>query len=243
MCRAWQLYGHIGRHLTVLTVDRMNVWQAERDNSETENTREWMSGCVRVQASCVLSYVHLPLSVRELRAAVIGVSSTLDWFENIDKMSPVWKLPIFKPSSRNFRETPVPSKSEREFVATKGSEKSRQAKWHLAKGCLLALWNPLFFIFPFSIFCPFLADFVSLLVSFSICQPLSSTSSSLFLFALRLSLYSVRLWWDALAVNLSHSSLSKEWPWCSSHTVWVCCFVSVYDSLHIPVCVCVSVSL
>lgn len=79
--------------------------------------------------------------VRVLRAAVIGVSSTLDWFENIDKMSPVWKLPIYKPSSQNFRETLAPSKSEQEFVATNGSEveKPWQAKWHLAKGCLLAL--------------------------------------------------------------------------------------------------------
>lgn len=79
--------------------------------------------------------------MRVLRAAVIGVSSTLDWFENIDKMSPVWKLPIYKPSSQNFRETPAPSKSEQEFVATNGSEveKPWQAKWHLTKGCLLAL--------------------------------------------------------------------------------------------------------
>lgn len=115
-----------------------------------ENKREWMS--VRVCASpsrpCEVCLVlFLPLSVRVLRAAVIGVSSTLDWFENIDKMSPVWKLPIYKPSSRNFRATPAPSKSEREFVATNGSEveKPRQAKWHLAKGCLLALWHPLLF--------------------------------------------------------------------------------------------------
>lgn len=85
---------------------------------------------VRIQALRVLSCMFLPLSVRVLRAAVIGVSSTLDWFENIDKMSPVWKLPIYKPSSRNFREKPAPSKSELQFVATNGSEagKPRQAK-------------------------------------------------------------------------------------------------------------------
>lgn len=112
----------------------MKVWQAERDNSETANKREWMNAsvCVYVciQALRVLSCMFLPLSVRVLRATVIGVSSTLDWFENIDKMSPVWKPPIYKPSSRNFREKPAPSKSEWEFVATNGSEvgKPRQAK-------------------------------------------------------------------------------------------------------------------
>lgn len=149
-----------------------------------------MSACV--QASWVLSCMFSPLSERVLGAAVIGVSSTLDWFENIDKMSPVWKLPIYKPSSRNFRETSLPSKSEREFVATNGSEveKPRQAKWHLAKGCLLALWNLLPFHSPLvSFFHPFPSDFVSLLVSFFICHPLSSVAVSLFLFALRLSLF------------------------------------------------------
>ncbi len=166
----------------------MNVWQAERVNSEMENKREWVSVCVCVQASWVLSCMFLPLSARVLRAAVIGVSSTLDWFENIDKMSPVWKLPIYKPSSRNFRETPVPSKSEREFVATDGSEvdKPRQAKWHLAKGSLRALWNPLPFHSPLVslFFCPILSDFVSLLVSFSVCQP-SLVFQSLFSSLLR----------------------------------------------------------
>lgn len=139
ICGAWQLYGHIGRHLTLLTVDRMNVWQAERDNSETDNKRQRMSVCM--QALWVLSCMFLPLSVRVLGTAVNGMSSTLDWFENLDKMSLVWKLPIYEPSSQNFRGMPVPSKSKWKFVATNGSEveKPMQAKWHLAKGCLLAL--------------------------------------------------------------------------------------------------------
>lgn len=169
---AWQLHGHIGRHLTFLTVDRINVWQAESDNSDGENKREWMRVCACVPGPCVFCPVCFFAFVRVLRAAVIGVSSTLDWFENIDKMSPVWKLPIYKPSSQNFRETPAPSKSEQEFVATNGSEveKPWQAKWHLAKGCLLALSSPFVFSSCLFLFCPFLSDFVS----FSVCHPLSA---------------------------------------------------------------------
>lgn len=49
---AWQLYGHIGRHLTFLTVDRINVWQAESDNSYIENKKEWMRVCVSKHPVC-----------------------------------------------------------------------------------------------------------------------------------------------------------------------------------------------
>lgn len=98
--------------------------------------------CVRVPASWVLSCTFFAF-VSE------SAQSSGDWrvlyawliFKKIDKMSPVWKLPIYKPSSRNFRETPVPSKSEQELRATSGSEVKNpwQAKWHLTKGFLLAL--------------------------------------------------------------------------------------------------------
>lgn len=48
ICGAWQLYGHIGRHLTFVTVDRRKVWQAWRDDCEIENKGESMSVCVYV---------------------------------------------------------------------------------------------------------------------------------------------------------------------------------------------------
>lgn len=93
---------------------------------------------------------------------------------------------------------------------------------------------------PLSFF-PCLRFFVSV-TSLCLCL-VSSVLLFILLFALLISLYSVKLWWNTLEVNLSHSSLSKEWPWCSSHTVWVYCIASVCDSLHISVCVCVCVFL
>lgn len=138
-CTAWQLYRSIGGHLTFLTVDR--IWQVERANNEIKSSGRVSVG-VFVAVSWVLYRTFLFLCVRVPRAAVIGVSSTPDWFEKLDEMSPVWKQPIYKPSSRNFREKPVPSKSEWELLATSGSEVKKnpwQAKRHLTQGWPLAL--------------------------------------------------------------------------------------------------------
>lgn len=115
------------------TFNLTNSWQDEHLTSSKITVRHtikasrWM--CV-TSRPCEFCPVYFCLC---LRAAAIGTSSTLDWFENIDKMSSVWKLPIYKPSSRNFIEMTAPSKSEQEFVATIGS--GEQSDTSLTAAC------------------------------------------------------------------------------------------------------------
>lgn len=237
-CTAWQLYRSIGGHLTFLTVDR--IWQAERANNEIKSSGRVSAG-VYVAVSWVLYHTFLFLCVRVPRAAVIGVSSTPDWFEKLDKMSPVWKQPIYKPSSRNFRETPVPSKSEWELLATSGSEVKKKSLASKAtphsRLAASAVKRPVSFsLVSFLSLSLWLCLFTHLVLLF---VTLWLVFQPLFLVSLHLSRFSVKLWRDTLAVNFSHSSLSKEWPCCIPHRVCVCCFIPPWDSMYS--CLCVSV--
>lgn len=88
ICGAWQLYGLAGRDLTYLTADRMTSRKCQQ---WYRNKGELMG----VWASRSLFFLSLPRP--------LGVSSTLDWFGNMDKVLPRWKPLILKAFFSNSR--------------------------------------------------------------------------------------------------------------------------------------------